>query len=149
MWLWAFLILRPMVTSSWLFWRNESFKKKQKNILLEIRIPRLVKESPRAMEQVMASLHSLRNVASDLGERWKDGEVTRWFSLEMVSFGGEIHFYIRVVKKQRNLVEAAFYAYYPDVELEEVDDYIETAIPVDMQEVYRQGYDFWGTQIHV
>ena len=147
MWLWAFLILRPMVTSSWLFWRNESFKKKQKNILLEIRIPRQVKESPRAMEQVMASLHSLRNVASDLGERWKDGEVTRWFSLEMVSFGGEIHFYIRVVKKQRKLVEAALYAYYPDVELEEVDDYIETAIPVDMQEVYRQGYDFWGTEM--
>ncbi|KKL63409.1 hypothetical protein LCGC14_2175410, partial [marine sediment metagenome] len=53
----------------------------------------------------------------------------------------------RVVKKQRNLVEAAFYSYYPDVELEEVDDYIETAIPVDMQEVYRQGYDFWGTEM--
>ncbi|MEK7212650.1 MAG: hypothetical protein AAB686_03155 [Patescibacteria group bacterium] len=145
-WLWAFLILRPLAASTWLFWRQEKFKDEIKWVLLEMRIPREVRKSPRAMEQVLAALHQLRNAPYDIREKWWDGEVTRWFSLELVSFGGELHFYVRVYHKQRNLLEAAFFSYYPDVELVEIDDYV-NRIPANIQELYSQGYNVWGTEM--
>ncbi|RMD63946.1 hypothetical protein D6833_05105, partial [Candidatus Parcubacteria bacterium] len=88
----------------------------------------------------------LRNSPSDALEKYWDGEVTRWYSLEMVSFGGEIHYYIRTYYKQRDLVEAAFFSYYPDIEIEEVPDYIER-LPGTLEELYAQGYDIWGTEM--
>jgi len=145
-WLWAFIILWPLFSSTWLYYRREKFKSEIKWVLLELRIPREIRKSPRAMEQVLEALHQLRNVAGNFREKWWDGEVTRWFSLEMVSLGGEVHMYIRCYHKQRNLVEAAFFAYYPDVEIVEVEDYTER-FPNDIREMYSQGYDVWGTEM--
>ena len=142
----AFILLLVAFRSAWLFWRRELFKTSVKWILLELRIPREIKKSPQAMEQVLAALHSLGNYARDLREIYWDGEVTRWFSLEMVSFGGEIHFYIRTYYKQKNLVQAAFFSYYPDVEVVEVEDYVDK-LPSTIKETYAQGYDLWGTEM--
>ncbi|MEK7094005.1 MAG: hypothetical protein AAB903_01545 [Patescibacteria group bacterium] len=146
-WFWLFLFLVPLFESSWLAWRQKHFEHGMEWTILEIVIPREVSKSPQAMEQVLMSLHALRNVATNFEESYKDGEITRWFCLEMVSFGGEIHFYIRFYHKYRPLVEAAFFSYYPDLELVQVDDYI-TRFPANMQECYRQGYDLWGTELY-
>ncbi|OGY98562.1 MAG: hypothetical protein A3A43_03030 [Candidatus Liptonbacteria bacterium RIFCSPLOWO2_01_FULL_56_20] len=148
-WLWAFFILFPIARSAWLAWRQFDYKHSGefKGLVLELRIPREIRKSPRAMEQVLMALHSLRNAPGDLRERWWDGEVTKWFSLELVSIGGEIHFYIRLpYHKQRNLVEAAFFSYYPDVEIEEVDDYVDR-FPENVNAMYAKGYDMWGTEM--
>lgn len=144
--IWLFFIILPMTASAWLFYRNEYFKSKIKWTVLEIKIPRENIKSPKAMEQILAAIHSLRNAPGDLEERWWEGEVTRWYCLEMVSFGGEIHYYIRLYAKQKNLVEAAFFSYYPDVEIEEVDDYM-PRLPASIEEMYRQGMDLWGTEM--
>jgi len=48
-------------------------------------------------------------------------------SLEIASFEGEIHFFIRTQSFFRRLVESQIYAQYPGVELVEVDDYTESA----------------------
>lgn len=145
-WFWLFLALLPLLESTWLAWRQKDFEHHTQWTMLEIFIPRESNTSPQAMEQVLMALHALRNAAGNFAEWYKDGEVTRWFSLEMASFGGEIHFYIRFYSKQRPLVEAAFFSYYSDIELVEVDDYI-TRFPTNMQECYRQGYDLWGTEM--
>lgn len=147
-WFWAYLALFPLFKSTWLHWRQETFKNSGEFqcIILELLIPREVKKTPQGMEQVLMAIHGLRNAPGDLAEKWKDGEVTRWFSLEMVSFGGETHFYIRTYYKYRPLLEAAFYSYYPDVELVEVDDYT-SRLPQNITEMYEQGYDLWGTEM--
>lgn len=145
-WLWLPILLWPLFESTWLFWRQEIFKRNMPFVLLEIRIPREVRKSPRAMEQVLMTIHGLRNVPSDLQERWWDGEVTRWYSLEIVSIGGEIHFYVRAPAQQRPIVEAAFFSYYPDVEVAEVDDYVDR-LPTNMGEVNKSGYDLWGSEL--
>lgn len=145
-WLWVFIILLPLFRSTWLFWKQEQMKSEINWILLEMRIPREAKRSPRGMEQTLAGFHALRNVAGDFREEYIDGEVTRWFSLEIVSFGGEIHYYLRIYKKQRGLVEAAIYSYYPDVELVEVEDYV-NRFPETVDELDAQGYDVWGTEM--
>lgn len=145
-WFWFFLILLPITNSVLIFWRNEEFKKDLKFILLEVVIPREIKKSPKAMEQVLAALHSLRNAPGDIKEKYYEGEVTVPFGLEMISFGGEIHFYIRCQKKQRNLVESAFFSYYQDVEFVEVEDYVKK-FPQTLEEVYGQEKDLWGTEM--
>ncbi len=147
--IWPFVALGVSIflaRSTWLFWRQELYIRSSKYILLEIKIPREVRKSPKAMEQVLAGIHALRNFPGDLAEKYWWGEVTRWFSLEMVSFSGEIHFYIYVYHKQKNLVSAAFFAYYPDIELVEVEDYV-NRLPPTNREMYRRGYDLWGSEI--
>lgn len=107
---------------AWLWWARSSFIAKQKPILLEVKFPRDLIKSPRAMETVLAQLWT------DSGEttffnRVYQGQVRPYFSLEIASFGGEVHFYIWSRKSWRHVVESAMYAQYPEVELVEVEDY--------------------------
>lgn len=148
-WFWAVFILWPLFSSAWLYWRQENFKRSSEftMMLFEMKIPREILKGPKAMEQVLMAIHALRNVPTDVRERWWDGEITRRYSFEMVSFGGEIRFFIRCYDKQRPLVEAAFFSYYPDVELVEVtDDYI-GQFPSTIGETYQQGYELWGSEM--
>ncbi|MDR3581859.1 MAG: hypothetical protein P4L67_01125 [Candidatus Pacebacteria bacterium] len=145
-WFWIFMIFFPLFTDTWLFWRQEMFKRDIDFVLLELRLPREVRKSPMAMEQVLAAIHSLRNVPGDPKEKWVSGEVTLTYSLELVSLGGEIHFYIRAYRKQQTLIEAAFFAYYPDVEVAEVEDYVKD-LPENVTELYESGYDLWGIEL--
>lgn len=147
-WFWAFFILLGLTHSTWFFWRKSAYKEDfNKNCtILEIRMPREIKKNARAMEQVFTAVNSLRNVQGTLMEKWWDGEVTRWYAFEIVSFGGETHFYVRLYKKQKPLMEAAFLSYYPDIELVEVEDYVKR-FPANIEELHRQGYELWGTDV--
>ncbi len=72
-----------------------------------------------------------------------------WFSLEAVSFGGEIHFYLYVPVIRRNHIEAAFYANYPDLEITEVpheNDYIHR-LPPTATDLYKEGYRLFGAEL--
>ena len=89
--------------------------------LLEIRIPGEILKNPRAMEIVFNSLHNTRT--GNLIEAFWDGFITTWYSFEIASINGEVHFYIRTSRFFRNLVESQIYSQYPEVEIEEVDDY--------------------------
>lgn len=146
----VFPIIFGTTRSLWLFWRQAVFKSKISFVVLEMRIPREILKSPQAMEQVLAGLHGLRNAASDfkrnIREKYWDGEATKWFSLEMVSDGGELHFYIVTDKKLRSLVETSFFAYYSDLELVEVPDYM-TRIPKNTGELEAQDKDIWAIEL--
>lgn len=145
-WFWFFFPIFWLAHDLWLFWRQELFKE---DIAFEIRemvIPRLHERTPKSMEQVLRAIHSLTNAAGNPQERYWDGEVTRWYSFEIASFAGELHFYVRYYKKQRELIEAAFFAHYPDVELIDVPDYMEH-LPKSMKEIYAEGRDLWGTEL--
>ncbi len=141
------LILAPLVMELWVFIRNERFIESSKWVLLEIKVPREIDKTPKAMEQVLSVMHSLRNAAMDPQARYIEGEVPRWQSLEIVSIGGEIHFYVRAYYKQRDLIEAAFFSYYKDVEIVEVDDYMDRYFPEHAEDLYAQGYDMWGAEL--
>lgn len=145
-WFFLFIILIIIFRSTWLYWRQLIYKQTKKYVLLEIQIPREISKNPRGMEQVLKALWGLRNWAEDFGEKYLKGEITRWFSLEMVSFGGEVHFYIRAFSKQKELVVAAILSYYPDIEIVEVDDYIDV-LPKNYSELCQKGLDLWGSEM--
>jgi len=145
-WFFLFLILFPLARSAWFAWRHAFFLKKSKWTYLEMKIPREILRSPRGMDQVFQSVHTLRNTPSDFQEKWWDGEHPRPFTFEMVSFGGEVHFYVRCYYRIRALLEGAFYSAYPDVELLEVDDYM-NRLPKTPTDAKALGYKIWGTEM--
>lgn len=108
-WFILFLILQPIAVSIWLFWRKKLFSKKVPSVLFELKIPREVMKSPKAMEQVLLTIHSLRNSPATLRDIYWDGETPRSFSLEIVSFEGQIHLYVRTPETWKGLIEASLF----------------------------------------
>ncbi len=79
------------------------------------------------MELVLTALYQTGGEGTPLDRYW-DGKVRPWFSLELVSIEGEVKFFIWTFKSQRNMIEANIYAQYPDVEIHEVPDYVDTML---------------------
>ncbi|GAI45659.1 unnamed protein product, partial [marine sediment metagenome] len=52
-------------------------------------------------------------------------------SLEIVSIGGEIHFYIRIPEDYRDLIETNIYSQFPEAEISQVEDYTKN-VPQDI-----------------
>ncbi|KKW28029.1 MAG: hypothetical protein UY70_C0004G0013 [Candidatus Kaiserbacteria bacterium GW2011_GWB1_52_6] len=106
----------------WMWYVRVYFISKQKHILLEMKIPREITRSPRAMELALTNLWTSSGETT-LFHRWWRGGVRAYYSFELASFGGQVHFYIWTRESDRNIVESIVYAQYPEVELIEVEDY--------------------------
>ena len=149
-WLWLFFLLFYVGLRLWMAYIQEWYKYVTNPwVLLELKIPREIKQTARAMEQIYTTIHALRNSASDQQEKYWDGEVPLWFSFEAVSVGGEIHFYVYIPQIRRNHIEAALYFSYPDIEITEVpreEDYIHR-LPPTAKELYEKGYRLFGNEL--
>lgn len=140
-WLAAPVIAAIILWESWLYYIRIKFVSKIDWVLLELIVPQEVIKTPLAMEQIFAGLHS----SLYKGSWWLQyvgGRVQEWFSFEIVSLGGEIHFFIRTPTKFRNLVESQIYAQYPEAEIHEVEDYT-AKVPVD---VPNETYNLFGAE---
>jgi len=116
------LLLLSLLRHFWVSYKRYLFRTNQERILLEIKIPKEIKKTPLAMELFLNALYQTGGETNWYKTQVK-GSSRTWFSLELVSFGGEIHFFIWTEKKFKNLVEAQLYAQYPEVEIHEVPDY--------------------------
>ena len=112
-------------------------------ILLEIKIPKEVRKSPKAMEQVFAGLHGVYSSVLDFKDKYIDGKCYTWYSFEIVGRGGETNFYIRTFDKFKNIVESQVYAQYPEAEVIEAPDYIYDLPPY----LPDDKYDLWGSDL--
>lgn len=97
-------------------------------VLLEVRIPRDIPKTPEAMEQLYGGLQTMFWDFDPL-EIWWEGLHHDYIVFEMVSLGGEIHFYIRVPVHFRNVVESHLYAQYPEAEISTAEDYTKMMPP--------------------
>ena len=93
-------------------------------ILLEIKIPRENIKSTTSMEQVFATVYGIYSFGLRLPEIYWEGKVEHWLSFEMTGSSDGVHFYIKTPKKNRNIVETAFFSQYPNIEIHEVEDYV-------------------------
>jgi len=144
-WIFAFIFCWKLMLGAYMFWRKEVYRSKIRWVVLEMKIPRLIEKSPRLMDQFFQGLHALRNEADHLDEKYLDGETTQRYMFEMASFEGQIHFYMRVPAKQRDMIEAHFLGYYPDVELIEVEDPM-NRLPQNITDADRMDLDIWATE---
>jgi len=122
-WLWLPVFLAALFIELWVKYLQLKAIKKIKWLLLEIKIPRDIEKTPRAMEQVFSGLHGILTSIKFLDKYWK-GKVQEWFSIEIAGIDGVVYFFIRTPEQFRNLVEAQIQAQYPDAEILEVLDYV-------------------------
>ncbi|MEK7460224.1 MAG: hypothetical protein AAB628_01595 [Patescibacteria group bacterium] len=118
---WLPVLLFMIFEHEWMNFVRAQWRAKLKYIMLEVKLPREIHKSPLAME---IALNALYQTAQGPGwHKWWRGRVRDEFSLEMVSIGGQIHFFIRCLGSYKDLVETHLYAQYPDIEIFEVPDY--------------------------
>ncbi len=92
-------------------------------IMLEIKVPRNVHKIPQAMEIIFSGLEQ-GTPDDDWFKKWWKGEfVSAFSSLEIVSIEGNVYFFIRTQKKNKDTLEALIYSQYPGAEVSVVDDY--------------------------
>lgn len=108
--------------NAWIYYRRSAYFAGLGSVLLEIKLPREVFKSPAAMEIVLQVLHQGGGESTWIDRLWL-GKKRDWFSLEVVSSGGKVSFYIWTRPKYRNLIESQIYSQYPGVEVYEVKDY--------------------------
>ena len=137
LYIWLPVALGAAFIKVWLNYIRTDFMTSQKYFIIEIKIPREIERTPLAMETF---LHGLwQKPASHFIEGYWQGKVQPWFSLELVSIGGNVRFFIWGMEKYRNIVEAQLYAQYPDVEIHETQDYT-SAVVHDLNRFF-----MWGT----
>lgn len=125
----------------WLVYIRQKYISSLSWVLLEVRIPKEIAKTPKAMEQIFTALHGVY-LPPGFIEKYFKGKIIDWFSFEIVGVNGEIHFYIRTLVQYRNLVEAQIYAQYPEAEIIELADYVEN-VP---QDIPNKNYDIWGCE---
>jgi len=118
---WAPAALLYIAFHTWIRYKQREWIKAQGGILLEIKLPNELFKSPVAMEIFLQSLHQAGvGVLTDV---YLKGRVRSWFSLELISDGGKVHFYIWMHAKWKKLVETQLYAHFPNIEVHEAPDY--------------------------
>lgn len=124
-----------------LFYKRSEFLKKVKWDFLEMRISGENMKTPKAMEQVFASLFGIYSFGNSWGMKYLKGKIDLWISFEIVGSAEGIRFFIRTPSQYRNLLESALYAQYPDAEIIPADDYAY----MFGKKIPNEIYDLWGT----
>ncbi len=132
----------------WGFWQaylqyiRQKYDNKIEYVILAIDVPKETEQTPKAVESVFSHIHGLQ-IKGDLKKRYLQGYTQPVVSFELISLGGYIQFLVRTPRDFRDLIEAAFYAQYPDAEITEVGDYVtpyQVIFPNDQ-------YDIYGTEL--
>ncbi len=110
----------------------------QKYAMVQVRVSKENEAGPIVAEQIFATLHGIQSKFS-IWEKLK-GLGPEHVSFEIASIDRIIKFYVAFPEDLRNLVEGQIYAHYPDVEIEDCQDFsyregvnVENAVGVDLQ----------------
>lgn len=120
---WAPILLVVMSWRLWVWYVNELFFLGLNWKILEIKVPQEVARSPQAMEMILTNAFYQTGGYGNWVQKYWSGNKPLWFSLEIVSIEGGIHFFIRTPEKFARLIETQVYAQYPNAEVFEVEDY--------------------------
>jgi hypothetical protein len=136
------IILGRIAWKLWVHYVQQDFISGIDFVLLEIVPPREVLRSPKAMELFITN--ALYHFSYKGGkESYWQGAVWFWFSLEIASIDGQVHFYIRTPTRVRGLIETQMYAQYPQAQVKEVEDY---TLGVDKISP-RSAWQAWGCEL--
>ena len=106
----------------WVHYIRQDFISGIDYVLLEVVPPRDVLRSPKAMELFISNAFYHFSNKGGREEYWQ-GAVWFWFSLEIASIEGQVHFYIRTPSRLKEYIETQMYAQYPQSQVKVVEDY--------------------------
>lgn len=120
--IWGPLLLGWFAFFMWHHFVAEKFIGGIEWVVLEIHVPREMQKTPLAMELFITNALFHQSFKGAWEIYWQ-GAVHFWYSLEIASIDGRVHFFIRVPSRLKKLVETQLYAQYPQVRVEQVEDY--------------------------
>ena len=126
---------------NWLLNQQRRWFQSHKFILLAIDIPKDTEQTPKAVEQLFATISGAHDILN-AKEIFFKGMFQLSFSFEIVSIDGYVQFLIRTPSQFRDLIESSIYAQYPDAEITEVEDYVHT-VP---DKYPNDTHNVWGTE---
>lgn len=144
-WWWFFLpiMLVVQLRELYLWWIMWDFTyAKFQWVVIEMIPPKEVLAPFKAMEDVFTSIWPIYD-SGNWRERWCEGEFGEsayWFSWEIVSAEGSVHFYLRCLAQHRRTIESILYGHYPELEMREVPDYLKV-VP---QDIPNKEWDLYG-----
>ncbi len=141
--LWLPLLVIGGAWDLWYILQRSEFLARQKYVLLEIKPPRNLVKTPLAMETFLATINLTGGESNWYARFW--GGTRPFWSLEIASFEGQVHFYIRTREGFRRTVESQLYAQYPGVQIVEAPDYTRS-ISAKTEEWGIWGCDFKHTE---
>lgn len=128
---WLPIISFVLFFEFWLMYVRKAFDISYGRVTLEIKLPQEIFKSPAAMELIFLTMHQTAS-PDNHKETYIDGKHPPTFSLEIVSRGGDVKFYVNVPRKRyKTMVETQFYAQYPGVEIHECDICYTAEVPFD------------------
>lgn len=140
-WLW---LPMPTAVVLWRVWlryaRTWYYLKRGPWIMLEIRIPREILKTPKAMEQVFSGVWATITAGNRYEQLWY-GRYIEYFTFEMVGMAGETHFFICFPEGYRAVIESYIWSEYPQADIQQVRDYFEE-LPAEMPS---EGWRIQGT----
>lgn len=89
--------------------------------VLRVAVSKANERGPIVMEHILAALHGIEKNYSTWD--YLAGRPEPRLSLEIANVGNKIQFFIWTPQKFKNVIESQIYAQYPDVEIEQADDY--------------------------
>lgn len=140
-WLWLPLFLFFIFFETWMYYVRRQWRENVSYVLLEIKPPKEIEQSPRIAEAIFAAVWAISGTVSTKYEKYIKGATQHYMSFEIVGLGGEIKFLTRVASIHRSMIEAKIYAEYPKAEISEVEDYVNN-VP---RGVLDRDWDLWGT----
>jgi hypothetical protein len=94
-------------------------------VFLKITVPKENDKSPLAFEQIFGHVHAMHATFTP-AEKYLEGQFQIWFTWEIVSIGGTISNYVKILKKYRDTLESAIYSQFPQAEITETADYFDS-----------------------
>lgn len=143
-WFFTTIVLWHTFKISWVNYIHEKYIREIQWDLIEVIIPKEIEKRPKNMEELYSGIYSFYDVVVDtLYDIYLKGMLDAWFSFEIVSIDGDIHYFIRTPVLSRKTIEAQIYAQYPAAEIRDVEDYV-LNVPNDIP---NKDYELWGTDM--
>lgn len=127
---------------NWLNYVQGKAIAKKEWILLKITVPKSSEQTPKAVENLFASIAGAHSPISFV-EKWFLGRTQSAFTFEIVSIDGNVAYYMYCERCLRDFAEASVYAQYPDAEVYEVEDYARK-VPSHYPD---EEWDLWCTEM--
>lgn len=130
--LWLPYVTFHLFFSKWMEMVGKKFTISSGRTLFEIKLPPDVFKSPEAMEFVFTQIYNAAT-PDNLMETYLDGKRPQNYTFELVSRGGDVHFYVTVPNKNTFAFTDNMYAQYPGVEVIKQEIDYTSEIPNDLK----------------
>jgi len=157
-WVWIFWVLFVMYFYLFFYfeWIQDYFASKKSYTLLELIPPAEIKKPFKIMESVYDLLWGVLYMRPNWKERWTEGIpsidlIKGRVTIEIISFGGKVHYFFWCEKSIIERVKSAFYSQFPEMEILEVEDYtlkIPKNIPNEKWDFYSEEFTFLNNEIY-